>query len=199
MPNQLTRLAAALFAVLNSPTAASFSGDIIIGDLAKQADEASWMDAMAHPNAANAVRIPGYNITTKYSTSPHKSEDWGLLIGVTADIPTREAPGTFFTGTTIRWMPPAALTQGERLAGDTSWTLCMGVYRGANLRTDNEQINSTCEGLLPDKCIQVLQRHASKNNVCSTDFVLPEDCRDGMGGVEEDGYGVREYNIHSQR
>lgn len=190
MPSPITRLATALVAL--SPHAlATFSGGVAIGDLAEQADETTWKAAMAKPNAANAVHIPGYNISAKYSSTPQKSDDWGLLIGVTADIPTKTPVGKFFTGTTIRWMPPASLTQNG-LRGDASWTVCMGLYRGTNLRTDREQINSTCEGLLPDRCVQALQLQASTNSVCGSNFVLPDNCRDAMGGDTEEGYGIRE-------
>ncbi|UNI17674.1 hypothetical protein JDV02_004000 [Purpureocillium takamizusanense] len=190
MSRRLTRLTAALLAVLVTPAAAYASNGMTVADLAVRADDTVWRDAIVHLNATNATSVPGYNISAPYSKYPQRTPDWELAISVTADIPTTEPAGKFFTGTAINWTPALELRRNGTVRGDKSWTVCMGVYKGAKLRTDKVQVDSTCDGILPDKCVKELQQQASGNSVCSRTASLPSECVDEMGKGDIQGYSV---------
>ena len=149
-----------------------------MGKFAVGADDSVWRQAIASANATGSVQVPGYNWSSPYPGSP--MDDWTLSISVTADVPSHKHVDKFFTGTAIRWSTPDSLVKNGSVVRDKSWQRCLDVFSGHNFGSDKQEISPTCDGLLPDSCLQVLRRWAENSASCNLAAwdELPKSCRD---------------------
>lgn len=116
-----------------------------------------WASMFATPNATAQVPFPGYDITTPYPGN--RSSDWRLSIQVKEGIPSN-FEGLVATGIWITWGAPRDLMV-KNTTNDTyglaplhpSWNITQTFVHAAKLRSDADDVDPTCKGVLPGACI----------------------------------------------
>ncbi|KAK4451382.1 hypothetical protein QBC34DRAFT_436510 [Podospora aff. communis PSN243] len=127
----------------------------------QQVPEDAWMLGFANPNATGEIRFRGYNITAPFPGV--ESDDWRFTIKVRDGLPQRASdPSRLVTGLWIELDPPDNLVQRQEnqdiVPRDPSWQVCQGFWELSNLKSSAQNVDASCEGVLPAACVSAITR-----------------------------------------
>jgi hypothetical protein len=116
-----------------------------------------WASMFSTANATTEIPFPGYDITAPYPGT--RSSDWRLSVQVKEGIPST-FDGMVATGTWVTWGAPRDLMV-KNTTNDTyglaplhpSWKVIQTFVQAKQLRSDDEDVDPTCKGVLSDACI----------------------------------------------
>ncbi|KAK1828775.1 hypothetical protein QBC39DRAFT_143361 [Podospora conica] len=157
--------------------------------------EEEWADIFSTANATVEVPFPGYDITAPYPGN-RTADDWRLSVRVKDGIPS-PSEGMEVTGSWVTWGAPKDLmvkNETNNTSGlaplHPSWQVVQTYMRAGDLRSDDEEVDPTCKGLLSDECIQDFHQQLADtfneggNKTGAGRYpspTPPSSCRDGGG------------------
>ena len=164
------------------------------GDASRDIPFDDWTDAFITANATSRVPISGYDLTKPWKTTP--LDNWSFTIQVKDDIPHPD--GDFLTGTWIILNAPeeqVSFNDTKRgnasetvyvIKQDKTWRVCASMWFLAELKSDAENVNDNCEGLLSEGCLAALNKVVTDRTYCEA--APPEECSEEFGASTE-GFG----------
>lgn len=121
-------------------------------------NDSEWASLFSTANATVQVPFPGYDITAPYPGN-RTADDWRLSVQVKEGIAST-SDGMVATGTWVSWGAPKGLMV-KNTTNDTyglaplhpSWNVIYTFIQGSRLRSDDDDVDPTCKGVLSDECI----------------------------------------------
>lgn len=153
--------------------------------------EASWANAIVHPNATYTISVQGPNLTQpNWNVTP---DVWNVSIGVTADISLAGTTDSslnqslVFTGTQVNFVPGFDMTAPK----DAEWEACivMGlpgfIYNGIDTGEGDEGLcnflSLGCQNDLEAAVIAALNETESPSCADAASITTPDSCGDNLG------------------
>jgi hypothetical protein len=153
-------------------------------------------------NATGQATIDGVNILQPYPAP--SSEKWTFSIQVRDGIPLtgNGQEGQQVAGTTIQLKAPDSFinkteSNNTQVVSDPSWYICQHWWIRAKLRIDRDVVDPTCEGTLPDRCINDIKRMITtgfnsnpRRNFRCESLSIPDSCGESFGNATQEDSAV---------
>lgn len=167
-----------------------------------------WQGYLGEPDATGTFTLPGFNISQPWSDA--EPLDWTIKMAVKANMsPPDGAGGKVLTGGMVWIEPPEGLVDGDgNYTAHREWSPFALYYTSVGVNYpqseepltpffhrdpgDDSRADGTCKGILPDECIESLERNAEPDfvNTDNRDHKVmdPERCP-GIGAASRISLG----------